>query len=220
MVDVPATTGRPGEVLVAPVHAVIAAGTENHIIHSTGEPQAPRDLHDPGPGTYSPPKLRDSGVRWDGPSPRPRLPGTDSLVYSLAGKIVDVSAEITDLKVGDNVACAGNQCAYHAERMATPRNRIAQVPKGVTLDRAAFVTLGTVSLHALRRSGCQCGETVVVYGLGLMELLAAQIARVAGMYVVGLDISDQRLELTRQFRVFLADARLRSDAATRKLRIV
>ena len=204
VVDVPEPTLRPGEVLVAPVYSVIATGTETHIIHSTGEPESARDDHDPGPGYYSPPKLRDGGIQWDGPLPRPRLPSTDSLGYSLAGRVVGVSPEITDLKVGDDVACAGNQCAFHAERVAVPRNLIEQVPEGVALDQAAFATLGTISMHALRRTGCQFGETVVVYGLGLMGLLAAQIARTAGMHVVGIDIADQRVEQARELGVQLA----------------
>jgi threonine dehydrogenase-like Zn-dependent dehydrogenase len=204
VVDVPEPTLRPGELLVAPVYSVISKGTEMHIIHSTGEPASPSDEHDPGPGYYPQPKLRDSGVRWDGPSPRPRLPGTDSLGYSLAGQVVAVSPEITDLKVGDHVACGGNQGAFHAQRVAVPRNLIVPVPQGVTLDQAAFVTLGSISMHALRRTGCQVGETVVVYGLGLLGLLAVQIARAAGMYVVGLDIDDQRVELARELGAQLA----------------
>ena len=197
VVDVPESTLRPGEVLVAPVYSVIATGTETHIIRGTGESNSQLDNHDPGPGYYSPPKLRDGGIRWDGPLPRPRLPGTDSLGYSLAGRVVGVSPEITDLKVGDDVACAGNQCSFHAERVAVPRNLVEPVPEGLPLDQAAFATLGTTSMHALRRTGCQFGETVVVYGLGLMGLLAVQIAQTAGMYVVGLDIADQRVEQAR-----------------------
>ena len=39
---------------------------------------------------------------------------------------------------------------------------------------------------------------MVVYGLGLLGLLAAQVARAAGLYVVGLDVDPNRLELARR----------------------
>jgi len=47
-------------------------------------------------------------------------------------------------------------------------------------------------MHSLRRANCQFGETVVVLGLGLLGLLALPVARVAGMYVVGIDPDEQR----------------------------
>lgn len=167
-----------------------------HIIHSTarvetmGDDTYPRK---PSLGYPAPPQLRSRGVRWDGPAPRPQLPGTASVGYSLAGRVLAVSPEVTDIAPGDLVACSGNQCAVHAERVAVPRNLVARVPDGVPLDQAAFVTLGCIAMVGLRRTGCQFGETVVVFGLGLLGQLTVQIARQAGMQVLGLDVDDRRV---------------------------
>ena len=110
-----------------------------------------------------------------------------------------VPGNVTDIQVGDLVACSGDQAAHHAERVAVPRNLLTKVPEGVRPEQAAFVTLGTIATHALRRTGCFFGETVVVYGLGLLGLLTVQIAKSAGIYVIGLDIDSRRFDQARGY---------------------
>lgn len=196
VIDVPVPELRPGEILVETAYSAISSGTEMHIIHSTANPETLGDdtyprkpsLHYPAP-----PQLRSKGVRWDGPEPRGQIPGTASVGYSLAGTVLAVSPEVTDIAIGDRVACSGNQCAIHAERVAIPRNLASKVPDGVSLDQAAFVTLGCIAIVGLRRTGCQFGETVVIYGLGLLGQLSVQIAKQAGFKVLGLDIDERRI---------------------------
>jgi threonine dehydrogenase-like Zn-dependent dehydrogenase len=210
VLDVAEPELRPGEILVAPAFSAISAGTESGIIRGSA-PETPEDdiFKRAGPPK---PKLRGDGVRWPGAHPRPEQPGRAHLGYGLAGRVIAVSPEVVDVKVGDLVACSGDQAAHHAERVAVPRNLTTKVPEGVGLDQAAFVTLGTIAMHGLRRTGCQFGETVVVYGLGLLGLLAVQIARTAGIYTIGLDIDDRRFPLARQFGA-LATLNPREDDA-------
>ena len=194
VLDVAEPELRPGEVLVATAYSVVSSGTEMHIIHSSGDPATLGEDTYPSPRQSRPPKLRTTGVDWGFPAPRGQMPGTASVGYSLAGTVTAVSKEVTDLKPGDRVACSGNQCAVHAEIVAMPRNLVARVPGNVALDQAAFVTLGSIAITGVRRAECQFGETVVVYGLGLLGLLSAQVARTAGLYVLGLDVDDRRVE--------------------------
>jgi threonine dehydrogenase-like Zn-dependent dehydrogenase len=188
---------RAGEVLVSTAFSVVSTGTETHIIRSTTDAESTVEDQYPGPKPYGP-KLRDRRVRWSAPVPRDQQPGYASLGYSLAGTVAAVAPDVLDLAPGNRVACAGSQCAVHAERVAVPRSLVARVPPEVSLERAAFVTLGSIAMHALRRAGCQFGETVVVYGLGTLGLLAVQIARASGMYVFGLDLSAERLRLAER----------------------
>ena len=193
VLDVPEPELRPGEVLVATAYSVVSSGTEMHIIHSSGDPATLGEDTYPSPRAPRPPQLRKKGVDWGFPPPRGQMPGTASVGYSLSGTVVAVSKEVVDIKVGDRVACSGNQCAVHAEIVAMPRNLVAKVPDNVSLDQAAFVTLGCIAITGLRRAECQFGETVVVYGLGLLGLLSTQIAKNAGLYVLGLDIDERRV---------------------------
>ena len=193
VIEVPEPEMRPGEVLVAPEFSAISSGTELHIIAATARPETTGEDTYPSLRNPKAPQLRSHGTRWQGPVPRGQLPGTAAVGYSLAGTVLAVAPDVADLHPGDRVACSGNQCAVHAERVAVPRNLVARVPDNVPLERAAFVTLGCVAMHGLRRTGCQFGETIVVYGLGLLGLLTVQIARQAGMYVLGLDVDERRV---------------------------
>ena len=197
VLDVPEPELRSGEILVAPVYSAISVGTESGIIRSTAPATPDNDVFKAH--RLSRPKLRTHGVRWDGDGPRQEDPGRAHLGYGLAGRVLAVSPNITDIAVGDLVACSGDQAAHHAERVAVPRNLVTKVPDGVRLDQAAFVTLGTIATNALRRTGAYFGETVVIYGLGLLGLLATQIARAAGVYTIGIDIDDRRFQQARDF---------------------
>ena len=199
VLDVPEPELRAGEVLVAPAFSAISSGTEMHIISSTASPETTGTDTYPGPRALRRPQLRNGGTRWDGPQPRAVLPPLAAIGYSLAGTVIAVGADVVDIRPGDRVACSGNQCAVHAERVAVPRNLTTPVPDNVPLDQAAFVTLGSIAMNGLRRTGCQFGETVVVFGLGLLGLLAVQIARQAGLYVLGLDIDERRVQQAREF---------------------
>lgn len=192
--DVPEPEMRPGEVLVAPAFSAISAGTEMYFIRGSGTPGFTMQEYPGDPPSW--PKVR-TAIRSDHPFPRPSDPEALSIGYSLAGRVLAVGDDILDIRPGDRVACSGSQCAHHAERVAVPRNLVSRVPDGVPLEDAAFVTLGTIALGALRESDCRFGETVVVYGLGLLGLLVGQIARSAGMRVIGIDLDPARLELAR-----------------------
>ncbi|CAN5387299.1 hypothetical protein BH09CHL1_BH09CHL1_04930 [soil metagenome] len=183
---------RANEVLVAPLFSTISAGTETGIIRGSNPNTPVTDVFKAPAPTR--PKLRGAGVRWDGDHPRPEPPGHHHLGYGLSGRVLAVAENVTDIKVGDLVACSGDQAAHHAERVAVPRNLLTKVPDGVKPEEAAFVTLGTIAMHGLRRTGCHFGETVVIYGLGLLGLLSVQIAKSAGIYAIGLDIDEHRFE--------------------------
>jgi threonine dehydrogenase-like Zn-dependent dehydrogenase len=191
LVDVPEP--RPGatDVLVQTLHSVVSSGTETHIIRSSVSPEALETDQYPTSQPHGP-QLRSRGVRWGGPLPNHAPPGYASLGYSLAGRVLAVGDDVADLEPGDLVACSGNQCAVHAERVAVPRTLVTPIPGGLAPADAAFVTLGSVAIHSLRRASCQFGETVVVMGLGVLGLLAVQVARAAGMYAVGIDPDVER----------------------------
>ena len=198
VVDVPEPELRRGEVLVAPAFSAISVGTELWLIEGSGDPDFGIHEYPPEPPNW--PKIR-SPIRVRHPLPRP--PSTDryAIGYSLAGRVVAVDDDVVDLEPGDLVACSGSQCAHHAERVAVPRNLVARVPDGLALDEAAFVTLGGIATTGLRDTHCSFGETIVVYGLGLLGLLAAQIGAAAGYRMIGIDIDPARLDLAKRLGI-------------------
>lgn len=198
VLDIPEPELRPGEVLVQTAFSAVSSGTELKIIDTSANPETLGEDTYPNPRPGRRAQLRKKGVDWGFPEPRAQRPGTATLGYSLSGRVIAVSREVTDLQVGDRVACSGNQCAVHAERVAVPRNLVAKVPENLPLEHAAFVTLGCSAMTGIRRAECTFGETIVIYGLGLLGLLGTQIARHAGLQVLGLDIDDRRVEQARK----------------------
>ena len=189
LVDLTPPECMPGRVLVETMYSTVSPGTEISILRRSADAAA-RDVEYPGEPPYQRPNIR----RWmrDAPEPTPPLPGRFSLGYSLAGRVIEVGSDVPDLAVGDLVACAGSQDAHHAEIVAVTRSLTTPVPTNAPAEDAAFVTPGAVAVEAIRRTNCRFGETVLIYGLGLLGLLAAQIARQAGLYVVGLEIDPER----------------------------
>jgi len=196
--EVDAPTLRRGEVLVRTTFSTVSAGTEMWILRKSAEGDA-RDEEYPGDTPWVDPGIRAGILHAE--KPRRPVPGHISLGYSLAGVVEAVSPEVTDLAPGDRVACMGSQCAHHAEIVAVPRNLTVPVPTGLGLESAAFVTLAAIAEEALRRCSIAFGETVVLYGLGLLGLLAGQIANAAGYYVIGLDIDPRRLDQAKAFGI-------------------
>ena len=191
--EMPEPQLRAGHVLVQTAFSAISSGTEGYIVRGTGDPAfVNHEYPDPNePGV----QYRDPSIRYAGPMPLTQNDGDyASIGYSNAGRVLAVGEGVTDLKPGDRVACSGSQCAVHAEIVSVPRNLMAPVPDSVGLDQAAFVTLGAISMEALRRTQTTFGEVVVVYGLGLLGLLCTQMAKYAGVRVIGLDIDGRRLE--------------------------
>jgi threonine dehydrogenase-like Zn-dependent dehydrogenase len=198
--EIPDPVLRPGEVLIAPAFSVVSAGTETSTIAASADPARLHSHDYPAPdGHRFGPQIRSASVTWGGNMPRTAPEEFALIGYSLAGRVVDVAPDVTDLKKGDRVAASGSQCAHHAELVAVPRALTTRVPEGAALDAAAFVTLGTIALESVRLTRATFGGTIVVYGLGLLGLLATQIAAAAGIYTVGLDLNERRRDDARGF---------------------
>jgi predicted dehydrogenase len=118
---------------------------------------------------------------------RGRLAADLPLGYSAAGLVTEVGAAVDGIAVGQLVATGGAGKASHAEFQAVPGLLCAVVPEPVPPQDAAFATLASIPLHALRLSGAGPGAKVVVLGLGLVGQLAARLAMAAGCDVAGID---------------------------------
>ena len=115
--------------------------------------------------------------------------------YSGAGVVVDKGRNIQDIHIGDKVAYAAQG---HAEQVAAYANHVVRVPDSVDLRQAAFVTVGGIALQGVRRGDVKIGEWIAVYGLGLVGQIAVQLLLAAGARVIGVDISNAKIELSKE----------------------
>ena len=195
--EVPAPALLPGCVLVRIAASLVSAGTErassefarkNLLQKAQARPDLVHQVLN---------KVRRDGLLSAVQAVRSRLDQPTALGYSSAGTVIEIGEGVTDLAVGDRVACAGAGYAVHAEFACVPRLLVAKIPEysAVSLEEAAFSTVGAVALHGMRTADVKLGDVVAVIGLGLLGQLTVQLLKIAGCRVLGLDIAPDRAEL-------------------------
>ena len=118
-----------------------------------------------------------------------------------SGRVVGLGPGTRGFALGDRVM---GFCPYGAaaERIAIPASRLARVPDGLALDKAAglSVAYGT-SLHALKqRAEMKPGETLLVLGAsGGVGLAAVEIGKAMGARVIAGASSDEKLAFARSY---------------------
>ena len=100
--------------------------------------------------------------------------------------------------MGQVVACAGNEFAFHAEYNWVPTNLCVAVPDAVDPRLAAFATVGAIAMQGVRQGDAQIGDTACVIGLGLVGQLVVRLLVASGVQVVGLDVVAERCALAEK----------------------
>ena len=195
--DVPAPRVSPGTVVVRVSHSCISAGTEISGVRSSAEPIWKRALKHPDQVKLALKMAQEQGVRRIHRMIKSKLTSGTAIGYSAAGEVIAVGEGVHDVEIGDRMACAGAQCAHHAEIIRVPRNLAVRIPDGLSTRDASTVTLGAIALQGLRRFEPTLGETVVVVGLGILGQLVTQILRANGCQVIAVDLDSSRVEQTR-----------------------
>jgi predicted dehydrogenase/threonine dehydrogenase-like Zn-dependent dehydrogenase len=199
--DIPAPLIESGMVLVQVDHSCISAGTEISGMRNSGAPLWQRALRNPAKIRRVAQLVAEKGLGSTRVLVASKTTSATigiSTGYSAAGTILEIGDDIVDLAPGDRVACAGAQYAHHAEIIAVPRNLVVPVPDTLDLSLASTVTLGAIALQGVRRAQPTLGETFVVIGLGILGQLTAQLLRVNGCRVIGLDLVRARIAMAQQ----------------------
>ena len=191
--DVPEPLVPAHHVLIRPHYSLISSGTETASIH----PDVLKVVAD------NPSHLKTlvNIAKIEGPvhtidEVRAKFEAYAVLGYSGAGVVVEKHATVTDIEIGDLVAYGGEGTG-HGESIVTGRNLVARIPENLPLDQAAFATLGSIAMNAVRTAEIGMGDVVAIIGLGLVGQLISQLVRAAGGHVLGLDLKCDRVDLAR-----------------------
>lgn len=195
---VPAPQLEKGSIIVQVVYSCISAGTEVSSLRMSGEPLWRRALKQPENVKKVLSMLATSGFEKTKSVITGQLAAGSPTGYSAAGYVIAVGEGVDDIKIGDRVACAGAQCAHHAEFIRIPRNLLVPIPDSVNFADASTVTLGAIALQGVRRANPTLGETFVVVGLGILGQLTQQLLQANGCKVIGIDLDASRIELAKQ----------------------
>ncbi len=192
MQEVPEPIPPPGGVRLRTTHSVISVGTERMKIEQAQMNLLQKARARPDQVRKVLETARNLGWRAALEKVRNRLENPTPLGYSAAGVIEQVDPANTRFRVGDRVACAGAECAFHAEYLALPDLLVAPVPPGVENWQAAYTTLCAIALQAVRQTGPQVGDRVLVIGQGLIGLLITNLLTIAGARVMAVDLLPPR----------------------------
>jgi 2-desacetyl-2-hydroxyethyl bacteriochlorophyllide A dehydrogenase len=180
--DYPRPDPDAGEVRVATLYSGISAGTELAIYRGTNPYLA---------------------KQWD-PETALFLPGESTLRYPVSawgysevGEIDAVGAEVTEFDLGEVVWGMWG----HRSHAVLPAERLRghALPDGMDPMVGTFARVGAVALNAVLASSARVGETVVVFGLGVIGLLTTQLLVSQGIEVIAVDRVPHRLELAEKF---------------------
>ena len=198
LLDVPAPACKAGGVLVRTRYSLISTGTELMKVGEAGLSLLGKARARPDQVAKVLQSASTVGVAATYRKVTSKLDSYTPLGYSLCGVVEEVGAGIHDVKVGDLVACAGNEHALHGELNWVPQNLYSRVPDGLAAEHAAFGTVGAIAMQGVRRGEPQLGDVALVIGLGLIGQLVVQLLVAAGVRVVGVDPDEGRCKLAEQ----------------------
>ena len=151
--------------------------------------------------------------------PLPVIPGHEAI-----GRIEKVGDEVSNLAVGQrvtiqpNFSCGScrlcraghkNICpskvrlgvdtnGVFAEFVKVPADYVWTVPHGLEDEVAVFTEPLAVTVHAMKIWAPKQGDRTLIFGAGIMGLLALQLAAAKGVEVTACDIVESRLEVAKQ----------------------
>ncbi|MFD8734476.1 bi-domain-containing oxidoreductase [Streptomyces sp. NPDC059618] len=198
LLDVPVPGCKPDGVLVRTAYSLISTGTELMKVSEAGMSMLGKARSRPDQVAKVVQSVATNGVPATYRKVMGKLDSYTPLGYSLCGVVEQVGAGIDDVKVGDLVACAGNEHALHAELNWVPKNLYAPVPDGLAPRHAAFGTVGSIAMQGVRQGESRLGEVALVIGLGLIGQLVVQLLTASGVRVVGVDPDPARCELAER----------------------
>jgi 2-desacetyl-2-hydroxyethyl bacteriochlorophyllide A dehydrogenase len=170
LVEEPARSLGPGEVRVATAYSGISAGTELTAYRGTN----PYLTH-----------------RWDADD-RLFVPGAstvsypvDGWGYSEVGRVVEVAADVSGPAVGDLVWGIWG----HREEAVVVAEAVRThvLAPGSAPMTGVFARVGAIALNAVLASDVRLGETLVVFGQGVIGLLVTRLGVLSGAVVVAVD---------------------------------
>ena len=189
--EIPAPSIVHGEVLIQTKKTLVSTGTEKMLVNFGKAGYIGKIKQQPEKFKLAIDKIKSDGIKPTLEAIFRKLDEPIPLGYSNSGIVIGVGNGVKSIRVGDRVACNG----YHAEIVSVPENLVAKIPDNVSYEDAAFTVVGSIGLQGIRLLNPTFGETIVVYGLGVIGLISAQILKSNGCNVIGIDLDEKKLKI-------------------------
>ena len=199
--EVPSPAVKPGHLLIQTRCSLISTGTERALVSFAKSSLISKARQQPDKVKQVIEKLKTDGLLPTIHSVFARLDEPLPLGYCNCGTVIEVGPDVEGFEVGDRVVSNGP----HAEIVCVGKNLCAKVPDNVSDEQAAFTVLASIGLQGIRLITPTFGETIVVFGLGLIGLICVQLLRNCGCRVIGIDLDKSKLELAQKFGARIID---------------
>lgn len=116
----------------------------------------------------------------------PKFPFTPG--YSAVGRVLAVGAGVTTYQVGERLVWDGRQESHALVDVTDNRHAIWPINSQVSAQAAACAVLARFPLTALVQSGAMLGQSVAVFGLGMIGQITLRLFAATGAYpLIGID---------------------------------
>ncbi len=117
--------------------------------------------------------------------------------YSEMGEVTEVGHDVDGVAVGDLVYGIWGHRSDAVVPAAMVRGRTVERPEDGL--KGTFARVGAIALNAVLAADVRLGDNVVVFGQGVIGLLATRLSNLAGARVIGVDGFDSRLRVAAEF---------------------
>ena len=133
------------------------------------------------------------GLPKPGPPDYPLTPG-----YLNVGRVLVTGDNVDEFRAGDRVFSFARHASHHYAAANAGAGVVVAVPEGIDSHAAAASWLAGIALTSVQASDVSLNDWVAVFGLGLVGNLAAQLFKLSGARVIGIDPVPFRRRLARE----------------------
>ena len=197
LVELPVPKVQFGNVLIQTTHSLVSLGTERMLVEfgkanlinkARQQPDKVKQVFD---------KIKTDGLIPTISAIQSKIDQPLPLGYCNTGEVIAVGQGVSGLHVGNRVASNGP----HAEIVSVPENLVVKIPANVINEDATFTVIGSIGLQGIRLLNPTFGETIVVFGLGLIGLITCQLLKANGCNVIGIDLDQSKCNQAEEWGV-------------------
>ncbi|MEG1757323.1 MAG: zinc-binding alcohol dehydrogenase [Oscillospiraceae bacterium] len=123
--------------------------------------------------------------------------------YSAVGRVLKKGEGLCDIEVGDKVFYSGPHASVNrfSRGNKTQGPMIFKIPQDMDAKSATIITLGLVAMNGVNAADVKLGDTLAVFGLGAIGIIAAILFAKLGARVIAIDPVKSRCDLAKSLGI-------------------